>query len=96
MIPADVEAYARRTFAGDESAQVIALLAAAVTHTGAPAQPRLLRCAVIASKGRLSLLKQLIDTLAIDCRDVIVAAEYSVEDGRLVRTRNLEHAIPNP
>jgi hypothetical protein len=95
MIPADVEAYLRRSFVDDEVEQAIALLDAAVTHTGAPAQPRLQRCAVIACNGSLSRLKHQIDTLAIDYRDVIVAAEYSMRDGELVRTRNLEREIPD-
>jgi hypothetical protein len=65
-----------------------------VLHDRSAPEPRLLRCAAVASGGSLQRLAMEIDTLKRDYRDVIVEGEYASRDGELVRVRNLTAPIP--
>jgi hypothetical protein len=64
-------------------------LAGAVIHDGKLADGRLRRCALVASKGSLAKLQYYVGLLAVDYRDVIVAGEYEVVEGKLARVRDL-------
>ena len=94
MISADVETYVLQNFPEADAGKALELLRGAVTHTGAPAGPRLVRCAAIASGKSLSGLQRLVAELKVDYRDVIVSAEYIVEGTNWVRVRDLNHPIP--
>jgi len=94
-LPSDVERYVERTFAAAEKPVVLALLANAVIHDGTPAEPRLIRCAVVSSRGSVERLRAQVDRLTVDFRDVIVEGEY-LPGGTgfdLVRVRNLSEPI---
>ena len=86
-LPPDVERYVRRTFAEPE--QALQLLGKAVLHDGELASPRLLRCAVVNSRGELERLRIEVRHMAIDYRDVILEAEYEKQRGEFVRVRDL-------
>jgi hypothetical protein len=47
----------------------------------------------VASKGSLEKLQYYIALLAVDYRDVIVAGEYEVTGGKLVRVMNLTNSF---
>ena len=93
-LPADVRDYVTRRFHPRERDAALALLAGAVLHDRSTPEPRLLRCAAVASGGSLQRLAMEIDTLKRDYRDVIVEGEYATRDGKLVRVRNLASPIP--
>jgi hypothetical protein len=96
-LPDDVTRFVRRTFKDAEAKQALEALAAAVDHTGQPANDRLLRCAAVGSRGSLAGLLYLVDLLKRDYRDVIVAGEYEPSGGTLElrRIRNLTGPIPD-
>jgi hypothetical protein len=77
ILPDDVLAYITGHFPSADCPRAIELLEQAVLHDGTAAEPRLLRCAVVASEGSLARLKTLVDLLKVDWRDVIMAGEYS-------------------
>ena len=62
-------------------------------HTGAPASSRLLRCALVGSRGDLEELRSLVELMAIDYRDVIMSGEYEVSSGRTVHVRDLNQPL---
>ena len=68
-------------------------LRSAVIHTGEPADPRLLRCVVVASGGDLTRLSQQIRQLQVDWRDVIMAGEYEFREGKNVRVHDFNDPI---
>jgi hypothetical protein len=72
-----------------------ALLTEATDESGSPAGDRLIRCAALASTGNLDRLKNLVQLLRIDWRDVIVAGEYEERAGVLVQVRDLKRPIPD-
>lgn len=88
MIPVDVESFVVRKFAAQDVPDALQILENAVTHTGAQAEPRLMRCAVFACDKTLRGLKYQVDGLAIDYRDVILAAEYHRKGGKFVQVRD--------
>jgi len=93
-IPADVVKWVSIHFASSERELALAALRGAVIHTGEPAGPRLLRCVVIASRANLERLNRLIADLRKDYRDVIMAGEYGIVNGKLSRLRDLSQPIP--
>jgi hypothetical protein len=95
MIPTDVQKFIARRFEASEQAEALALLEAATIHDGSKAEPRLLRCAAVASGGSIERLRVEIETLKRDYRDVIVEGEYIPGDGQLVKIRNLDDPIPD-
>jgi len=80
-IPQDVVQWVNAHFNDGEKVQALALLSTAEIHTGEPATPRLLRCAVTSSQGVLRRLEECVLRLRVDWREVIMAAEYKL-DGR--------------
>lgn len=95
MIPADIERFIGRKFEPKDREEARALLQAATIHDGSAAEPRLLRCAAVASGGSIERLRTKIERLKRDYRDVIVAGEYVSSGGRLARVRNLSEPIPD-
>ena len=75
-LPEDVVVWVNAHFNDDDKAQALAVLRTAAIHTGEPAVPRLLRCAVVSSQGVLRRLEDCVQQLRVDWRDVIMAAEY--------------------
>lgn len=75
-IPEDVVQWVNAHFNDGEKVRALALLSGAEIHTGEPATPRLLRCAVTSSQGVLRRLEECLLSLRVDWRDVIMAAEY--------------------
>jgi hypothetical protein len=88
-LPPDIERYVERAFPDSDRAAVLELLGNAVIHDGQPAGPRLLRCALISSRGDLARLRTQIEHLKIDFRDVILEGEYVPKPGGLEHIRNL-------
>ena len=95
MIPVDVERFVARRFEAPDQAEALSLLKAAVIHDGSAAEPRLLRCAAVASGGSIERLRVEIETLKRDYRDVIVEGEYIPKGRELVKVRNLNEPIPD-
>lgn len=95
MIPADVAAYVARRFAEADRREALALLESAVMHDGSAPEPRLIRCAAVASGGSLDRLRMEVETLKHDYRDVIVEGEYVPDGRKLVRIRDLHDPIPD-
>jgi len=92
-IPADVLTWIDKHFPARDRHAAVACVLGAVDHLHQSAEPRLLRCAVLASRGDLTRLKHEVAGLRVDFRDVIVAGEYEERGGELVRVRNLSGPI---
>ena len=95
VIPADVERFVARKFDASDQDEALALLEAATIHDGSRAEPRLVRCAAVASGGSIERLRMEIETLKHDFRDVIVEGEYVPNGRRLVKVRDLNEPIPD-
>ena len=93
VLPDDVIRYLDRKFSGEERLTAQQALEAAVMHDGKEPEVRLIRCAAVASMGRLDRLKMEVASLKQDYRDVIVEGEYDVVEGKLVHARNLNQPI---
>jgi hypothetical protein len=93
VIPTDVEAFIARKFSAEDRKMAARLLEGATIHDGSPAEPRLVRCAAVASAGSLEKLRYFVDLLKIDFRDVIMAGEYTPSLDNPVRIRDLHQAI---
>jgi hypothetical protein len=63
-------------FSGSDRDKAAGLLLGARIHDGSLAEPRLQRCALVASQGSPETLQYYVKLLAVDFRDVIVAGEY--------------------
>ena len=92
-IPADVLTWIDKHLPACDRDAAVACVLGAVDHLDQSAEPRLLRCAVLASHGDLTRLKHEVAELRVDFRDVIVAGEYEQRGGELVRVRNLNQPI---
>ena len=90
-LPADIERYVQRSFA--EPQRALEILRKAVLHDGEPASARLLRCALLNSRGDLGRLRTEVEHMAIDYRDVILAAEYEKQRGEFVHVRDLNEPL---
>ena len=88
-IPDDVVAWVNRHFRDVDRATAIGLLEDAVDDRDEAVEPRLLRCAVIGSRGDIDRLTDLVEELRIDSEDVILSGEYESRAGNLVRVRDL-------
>jgi hypothetical protein len=94
LLPDDLLRWLDAHFSTGDARAARGLLEQAVDHEHKPASARLLRCAAVGSCGDLEQLKNLVDLLKIDYRDVIMAGEYDVRGGRPVRLRDLNEPIP--
>jgi len=83
----DVVRRVHESFSGSDRDKAAGLLLGARIHDGSLAEPRLQRCALVASQGSLETLQYYVKVLAVDFRDVIVAGEYESIAGELVRVR---------
>ena len=92
-IPEDVLMWVNGHFREGERAAALELLSEAVDEGNQPVRPRLLRCAVIGSRGDIDRLREMVAQLRIDWRDVIVSGEYDILDGQLVHVRDLNQPI---
>ena len=95
MIPVDIEKFIARRFKAADQSEALALLETAALHDGSRPEPRLLRCAAVASGGSLERLRMEVETLKHDYRDVIVEGEYVPNGRQLVKVRNLIEPIPD-
>ena len=82
-LPEDVVVWVNAHFNDDDKARALAVLRTAAIHTGEPAVPRLLRCAVVSSQGVFRRLEDCVQQLRVDWRDVIMAAEYRLNGRNL-------------
>ena len=89
-LPDDVTQWVNAHFSDGEKAQALTVLRMATVHTGDPATPRLLRCAVVGSQGVLRRLEVCVEQLRVDWRDVIMAAEYKLNGRKLDGGSNYE------
>jgi hypothetical protein len=88
-IPDDVVAWINRHFREMDRTTAIGLLEDAVDEWDDPVEPRLLRCAVVGSRGDIDRLTELVEELRIDSEDVILSGEYESRAGDLVKVRDL-------
>jgi len=95
-LPDDVRHFVATAFAAADREAALALLATARIHDETPASPRLLRCALLAADGSLARLRIEVGHLRVDYRDVILAGEYILREGRAVRVRDLNEPIAGP
>jgi hypothetical protein len=86
----DIASRIEQEFMPSEVPVAAAALAGAVCEDGSPADPRLQRCALVASAGSMEKLQYYVGLMAVDCRDVVVAGEYAFTNGDLVQVRHLE------
>ena len=93
MSASDVEAFIVRRFRPEDREAATRLLEGATIHDGSVAEPRLIRCAAVASAGSLEKLRYFVDLLKVDYRDVIMAGEYTPSLENPVRVRDLNQAI---
>jgi hypothetical protein len=89
MVPSDVSTFIARKFDAADQSAAQSLLATAILHDGSQASPRLLRCAVVSSRGSIAKLQYYVKMLTIDWRDVISAGEYESVDKHLSKVRDL-------
>lgn len=94
-LPDDVVRFVERSFSQIDRAEALDVLRAAVTETGAPAGPRLLRCAVLSAHRDLGLLRKQVAHLKVDWRDIIAEGEYVVRDKKLMKVLDLNNPIPD-
>jgi len=94
QLPPDVTGFVETSFAASEHALALSALAAARLHDGTEPDARLLRCAVMGSRGRLDSLRTLVGMLAVDWRDVILCGEYELYGKQAVRVRDLNQPLP--
>ena len=92
-LPPDIEIYVRESFEPTNVDMAIQILENAKIHDGTEAEPRLQRCAVVASDKTLQGLRYQVDSLAIDYRDVILSAEYVRKKGEWVQIRDLSNPL---
>jgi hypothetical protein len=92
-IPNDVAAWVNRHFREIDRTTAIGLLEDAVDEWDDPVEPRLLRCAVIGSRGDLDRLTELVEELRIDSEDVILSGEYESRGGDLIKVRDLNEPL---
>lgn len=92
-LPEDVVRYVSKHFHECEREIALHRLQNALIHDGQQAGPRLLRCVVIASNGKLERLNRHISQLSVDWRDVIMAGEYTFENNKWVQLRDLSKPI---
>lgn len=76
---ADILERARSDFAKDDLARAVELLG---TYSG-PEKARVLRCALHLSGGTLEQLEYFMHAAQVDYRDVILFAEYDVDNRRV-------------
>jgi hypothetical protein len=93
VIPDDVTRFVIRRFAAVDQTEVFTLLNGAKLHDGSQPEPRLLRCAVVASFGSVERLRMEVESLRRDFRDVIVEGEYVPVGVKLVKVRDLNQPI---
>jgi hypothetical protein len=93
VIPSDVEAFIARRFRPEDREAAARLLEGATIHDGSVAGARLIRCAAVASAGSLEKLRDWVELLKIDYRDVIMAGEYTPSLDNPVRIRDLNQVI---
>lgn len=87
-MPDDIRRFVESSFPMDTWVEALSILGKACAHGEAAPSPRLLRCAVFASRGSTRRLEHLVSQLAVDWRDVVVAGEYALRDGALARVRD--------
>jgi hypothetical protein len=92
-IPDDVVQWVNGHFRDIDRATALALLEDAVDERGESVEPRLLRCAVVASRGDIDRLTDLVEELRVEWKDVILAGEYESRGGELVQVRDLSQPI---
>jgi len=90
----DILNFVRSKFSESHQEQVLAALNSATIHDGTQPSNRLLRCVVVASNGDLKIFTSLVELLKIDWRDVIMAGEYQLQDGKTIQVRDLNQPIP--
>ena len=93
VIPDDVTRFVVRRFAVADQAEAFALLRGATLHDGSQPEPRLMRCAAVASWGSIARLRMEFESLKRDFRDVIVEGEYVPVGTQLVKVRDLNQPI---
>jgi hypothetical protein len=89
----DIVRRVHESFSGSDRDKAAGLLLGARIHDGGLAEPRLQRCALVASQGSLETLQYYVKLLAVDFRDIIVAGEYESIAGELVRVRDLSRSF---
>ncbi len=92
-LPPDLEAYVARAYAPGDRAWALEALAAA-TAVGGRATDQMLRCAAMAGRGTRRGLREMLDLLNVDWRDVLMAGEYAPTLEGVRRVRDLSVPIP--
>ena len=92
-LPPDLQRFIADNFAPEDRETAISLLAGARIETGAVPDDRLLRCAAYACRQSLASLQRYVEMLAIDWRDVVVAGECELRDGKLVHVRDMTQPL---
>ncbi|WP_313917692.1 hypothetical protein [Tahibacter sp.] len=80
-LPTDIEIFVKDKFVEHEQLEALSVLENAKTHDGSMATPRLLRCALVASDRTLKGLRYQVAGLEMDYRDVVLAGEYTRNNG---------------
>lgn len=92
-LPDDIRKFVETRFPLRHQGEALSILGQACIEDGTPANPRLLRCAVFASRGNLSELRTFASLLAVDWRDVVMAGEYELRNKVPVQVRDLNQPL---
>lgn len=92
-LPNDVVRYIEKHFPAELRDEATSILLSAKLETNEFPSPRLLRCALFASEGKIDQLRRCVALLAIDWRDVIMAAEYEMQSGKSLQVRDFAEFI---
>jgi hypothetical protein len=93
MLLPDITSYIDANYFPEQREEVLSLVASAVLHDGSAASPRCQRAALIGADGSLTMLRQLIEHLRVDYRDVILAGEYEQTASGPKRIRDLNQPL---
>jgi hypothetical protein len=92
-LPEDVARYVERSFSMIDREEALAVLRGVSLGTCRESPARMLRCLVLAARRDLGRLRKLAAEIAIDYRDIVIAGEYVLREGKLARVRNLSSPI---
>lgn len=93
LLPIDIEDYYKKKFPPELQEEVLKLLVSIESRNKELAHPRLLRCLLFNSSNNIQSLRNQIEELFFDYRDVIVAAEYDKEKGEIKHIRDFSKSF---
>lgn len=88
-LPEDIKSFIQTNFPSDQAETVSDLLSVANDHKGEPVNDRLLRCSLFSAKGNITTLKNQLDQIQYDFKEIILDGEYIKKKDEWVQVRDL-------